>query len=242
MIGILIMFGLLGLTTQNVLFPFLNTGQTDVVLKKQFDSPPGRVINTNLDYLANLYINGGVITVDLFENNAPNNVNNFVYLALNDYYDGTKFHRFFPGLLLQGGDRNTLDTDPENDGKGYPGYIIDDEINLSTLNLTDSQIKKRKSYGIDSDPTVSSVNLVKYTLAMASSTPDSNGSQFFIILADSSDSRLAEMNGKYTVIGQVIDGFATLNQLQNIQVDSTDTNIPRPVQPIVLNNVEIFTR
>lgn len=236
------MFGVLALTTQNVLFPFVYKGERNVEIQKTFDTPPAMIINTNLDYLANMYINGNLVTIDLFEKNAPSNVNNFVYLALNNYYDGTQFHRLFKDLLIQGGDRNTLDSDPSNDGKGYPGYIIDDEINLTTLNLTEKQIQNRINYGINSNPNLNSVNLVKYTLAMASNTPDSNGSQFFIVLADSSDPRLTEMNGKYTVIGQVIDGFATLNQLQNVQVDSSDKNIPRPVQQIILNNLVIFTK
>ena len=60
----------------------------------------------------------GDIVIELFENEAPNTVANFISLVENKKYDGTVFHRVIPNLIAQGGDPNTLDDDPSNDGQG----------------------------------------------------------------------------------------------------------------------------
>lgn len=64
----------------------------------------------------------GTITLELFENDAPNTVANFVSLAEKGYYDGLNFHRVIKDFMIQGGD-------PKGDGSGGPGYTIRDEIN-----------------------------------------------------------------------------------------------------------------
>ena len=63
----------------------------------------------------------GAITVDLLEEKAPATVNNFVFLARNNYYDGITFHRVIPGFMIQGGD-------PQGTGSGGPGYEFADEL------------------------------------------------------------------------------------------------------------------
>ena len=62
----------------------------------------------------------GEIVVELFENEAPNTVANFVSLVNKPFFDGLKFHRVLPGFMAQGGD-------PKGDGTGGPGYHIADE-------------------------------------------------------------------------------------------------------------------
>ncbi len=241
MIGILIMFGILGLSTQNILIPFFTTGSAEVDVTPVFERAPPNFINLELDYRANIVTNYGTLVFDLFEGNAPGNVNNFTFLANEDFYVGTKFHRVFPNFLIQGGDRNTLDNDISNDGLGGPGYVIRDEINLDSLNLSDERRNELKKQGIRSNEDLLSANLVKYTIAMANSGPNTNGSQFFIVMADTADPRLQLMNGQYTVIGQVVDGFATLNNINSIPVDATNPNIPRPTQDIILQDIQVFT-
>lgn len=66
----------------------------------------------------------GQIVLELFENEAPNTVANFISLVEGKKYNGVKFHRVIPGFMAQGGDPNTLDDNPENDGQGGPGYTI----------------------------------------------------------------------------------------------------------------------
>jgi cyclophilin family peptidyl-prolyl cis-trans isomerase len=93
----------------------------------------------------------GTIVVELFENEAPQTVGNFIHLVEKKYYDGLKFHRVIPGFMAQGGD-------PEGTGGGGPGYTIPDEIDRE-----DHRLHFRGS------------------LSMAkTAAPDSGGSQFFI--------------------------------------------------------------
>lgn len=85
-----------------------------------FDAPR-QVLDPSLDYVAVLRTSRGDITVDLFEDATPETVNNFVFLALNRYYDGVPFHRVLEGFMAQTGD-------PTGTGRGGPGYAFDDEI------------------------------------------------------------------------------------------------------------------
>jgi len=69
----------------------------------------------------------GTIRIALYPEIAPRTVENFASLAGQGYYDGTTFHRVIPDFMIQGGDPNTRDRLPKNDGG--PGYTIDDEFN-----------------------------------------------------------------------------------------------------------------
>jgi cyclophilin family peptidyl-prolyl cis-trans isomerase len=71
---------------------------------------------------ATLHTNHGAIAVELFDEDAPNTVANFVKLAKDGFYDGVIFHRVIPDFMIQGGD-------PTGTGSGGPGYTFEDEIN-----------------------------------------------------------------------------------------------------------------
>lgn len=88
--------------------------------KQAFDAPQ-EVLQDGLDYLAVLRTNRGDITVELYDEQTPVTVNNFVFLALNHYYDGVPFHRVLDGFMAQTGD-------PTGTGRGGPGYTFEDEI------------------------------------------------------------------------------------------------------------------
>jgi cyclophilin family peptidyl-prolyl cis-trans isomerase len=88
--------------------------------KRNFSSPPERVIDTTKDYIAVLHTDKGEITIDLIPEVAPNTVNNFVYLSCDGFYDGLKFHRYEAGFVIQGGD-------PRGNGTGGPGYKFNNE-------------------------------------------------------------------------------------------------------------------
>ncbi len=81
---------------------------------------PSMQIDTTKNYQALIKTDKGEISVELYANNTPVTVNNFVYLSRNDYYDGVVFHRTVPGFMIQGGD-------PTGTGRGGPGYQFDDE-------------------------------------------------------------------------------------------------------------------
>jgi peptidyl-prolyl cis-trans isomerase B (cyclophilin B) len=71
---------------------------------------------------ATLQTNHGAIDVELFHDDAPKTVDNFVKLARDGFYDGVVFHRVIPDFMIQGGD-------PTGTGSGGPGYSFEDEIN-----------------------------------------------------------------------------------------------------------------
>src|SRR4029434_8171779 len=72
----------------------------------------------------------GVIVIKLDEKDAPKTTANFKKLVREKFYDGTYFHRVIPNFMIQGGDPNTKDDDPNNDGQGGPGYTVAAEIKL----------------------------------------------------------------------------------------------------------------
>lgn len=240
-VGILLMFGILIFASFNFLIPFLKGG---VNLQPGYITlaKPKFTIDLNQDYLAEVVTNKGRFIIDLYERNAPNNVNNFIYLSTESFYNGTKFHRVVPSLLIQGGDGNSKDSDPNNDGLGNPGYIIDDEINFDSLNLTTEKKATLRNEGYSSNTTVISAPLQNYSVVMASAGPNTNGSQFFIITASNDDKRLGEMNGKFTVIGDVIEGRPVVRDIGNAPVDNPNLVAPHPNEEIIIERIQIYTR
>ncbi len=122
--------------------------------KRQFSAPPERVIDPEKTYTATITTERGDITIELATKDAPNTVNNFVYLSCVGYYDGLSFHRVIsdPPFMIQGGD-------PRGDGTGGPGYNFADEFSANW---------RHSAAGM---------------LSMANAGPGTNGSQFFILLA-----------------------------------------------------------
>ncbi|WP_116244001.1 peptidylprolyl isomerase [Nocardiopsis sp. FIRDI 009] len=154
----------------------------------------------------------GDITVELFPEDAPLAVANFVDLAEGEgvpnpvtgdaaFYDGTVFHRVIEGFMIQGGD-------PEGTGRGGPGYTFADEF--------------------DSGRTFDEPGV----LAMANSGPDTNGSQFFITVAPTT-----HLNDRHTIFGQVADdeSYAVVEAISRVETDQSD----RPVEDVVLESVTI---
>lgn len=130
--------------------------------------------------------NYGSIKIELYPEYAPNTVANFVSLISDGFYDGLTFHRLVPGFVLQGGD-------PNGDGTGGPGYTIKGEF-------------KQNGY---------SKNTLSHTtgvISMArSNSYDSAGSQFFIVLSDSSAYSLDNL---YAGFGKVIEGMDIIKEIE----------------------------
>ncbi len=149
--------------------------------------------------------NFGDIKVKFYDQESPVTVNNFLNLAKAGFYDGTKFHRVIKDFMIQGGDPLSKDNDPTNDGQGGPDYQFQDEINQHKL--------------------------VKGSLAMANSGPNTNGSQFFIVTATSTP----WLDGKHTNFGYVTEGMETVDKITTVQTDSND----RPLEDVTINSIEL---
>jgi cyclophilin family peptidyl-prolyl cis-trans isomerase len=147
---------------------------------------------------ATLHTSAGAVEIELFPNEAPKTVENFVKLARDGFYDGLKFHRVIPDFMIQGGC-------PQGTGTGGPGYQFEDEFNEHKL--------------------------VKGTLAMANSGPNTNGSQFFIVTAEATP----WLDGKHTVFGQVRSGQDVVDRISTADRDSRDA----PRTDITIDRLEI---
>jgi peptidyl-prolyl cis-trans isomerase B (cyclophilin B) len=90
-------------------------------MAKSYSTPPALSIDPAKNYTATFDTSRGTIVCDLFAADAPNTVNNFVFLARDKFYDGTTFHRVIADFMIQGGD-------PEGTGRGGPGYKFADEL------------------------------------------------------------------------------------------------------------------
>jgi peptidylprolyl isomerase len=89
--------------------------------QQEFSAPPEMGIDPAKRYTATMTTSLGEIVIALDALKAPKTVNNFVFLALNHYYDGVIFHRIINGFMCQGGD-------PTGTGRGGPGYRFEDEL------------------------------------------------------------------------------------------------------------------
>ena len=90
-------------------------------MSNQYSKPPAMAIDANKKYTATFTTSRGAIVCELLAKEAPNTVNNFVFLARDKFYEGTVFHRVIKDFMVQGGD-------PTGTGRGGPGYRFDDEF------------------------------------------------------------------------------------------------------------------
>jgi cyclophilin family peptidyl-prolyl cis-trans isomerase len=93
-------------------------------MSKQWKNSPEMVIDTRKKYTATLSTDKGDIVMELFAAKTPRTANNFVFLARQNFYDGTIFHRVIADFMAQGGD-------PTGTGTGGPGYRFADEFHPS---------------------------------------------------------------------------------------------------------------
>lgn len=148
----------------------------------------------------------GDIRIKLFAEDSPKTVENFLKLAKEDFYNGTRFHRVISDFMIQGGDPLSKDDDKKGFwGTGGPGYKFEDEFN-------DHKI-------------------VKGSLAMANSGPNTNGSQFFIVTAEATP----WLDGRHTNFGMVVEGQDVVDKIGVVQTDPSD----KPLTDIFIKDIEI---
>ena len=154
----------------------------------------------------NIETNFGKISFKLLPELAPETVRNFEKLAKSGFYDGTLFHRVIPGFMIQGGDPNTKTDNKGSWGMGGPGYNINAEF--------------------------SSRSHLRGIVSMArSQDPNSAGSQFYIVTADSTF-----LDRQYTVFGEVTEGMDVVDKIVNLNKDGNDC--PLEKTPIIHVTVE----
>lgn len=95
-------------------------------MDKEWNNPPEITIDQDQTYLVDLDTSRGTIKLELYPEHAPQTVNNFVFLAREEFYDGVTFHRVIDNFMIQGGD-------PTGTGRGGPGYKFEDELEGNPL-------------------------------------------------------------------------------------------------------------
>ena len=151
--------------------------------------------------------NGKIMKAELYPDKAPNTVNNFISLISDGFYDGLIFHRVISGFMIQGGD-------PKGVGTGGPGYNIKGEFALNGFKTNDLKHER---------------GVLSMARAMA---PDSAGSQFFIMHANSS-----HLDGQYAAFGKLIEGFDVLDEIAGVKTDWND----KPKTPQVMKKLTVDT-
>ncbi|MBM6872372.1 peptidylprolyl isomerase [Lactobacillus crispatus] len=175
-----------------------------------------------------LKTNQGEIKIQLFPEQAPMTVENFIRLAQKGYYDGTIFHRVISDFMIQGGD-------PEGNGTGGEsiwGHPFEDELSRELFNI-------------------------RGALSMANSGPNTNGSQFFIVQNKNMPKRYIKqmepagypkeiihaykqggtpwLDGHHTVFGQVITGMDVVDKIAKSKKDKMD----KPLEDITIESIQV---
>ncbi len=179
-----------------------NMNMNTTTTRKTYTQPQ-QVLQDGVNYTAIIKTSMGDIEIDLLEKETPIAVNNFIFLAKENFFNGVIFHRVVRGFVIQGGD-------PTGTGMGGPGYSFQDEDN-------------KREY-------------TKYSVGMANSGPNSNGSQFFIVTGTIQEGNLQALNsGQYTLFGKVKNGKDIVDAIEKVSVDSND----KPTNPVIIQSVEI---
>ncbi len=185
------------------------------------------------DTVAVMHTNQGDIAIRLFPDHAPKAVENFTTHAVNGYYDGIVFHRVIKDFMIQGGDPTATGCG----GESIWGHNFKDEFTPELHNL-------------------------RGALSMANAGPGTNGSQFFIVQADSvhpsllqqmKDPRLAEaypaecaeayaqvggtphLDYRHTVFGQVYAGMDVVDAIANVATDAAD----KPLEDVIILGIDV---
>ncbi len=146
--------------------------------------------------------NHGAIVFQTYNDDAPKTVENFITLAKKGFYDNVIFHRVIKGFMIQGGD-------PTGTGAGGPGYAFADELDPNT-----------PSY---------KAGYKKGVVAMANAGPNTNGSQFFIMLED------YPLPNNYTIFGKVVSGQETVDEIGGVKTGAND----KPIEPVSIKKVTV---
>lgn len=164
----------------------------------------------NMKHLITVKTNFGDIQFETYDADAPKTVDNFITLANKGFYDNLTFHRVIKGFMIQGGDPNCNPSAGSGlCGTGGPGYKFEDELN--------SQAESYKA------------GYQKGVVAMANAGPNTNGSQFFIMLEN------YPLPHNYTIFGKVVKGQEVVDKIGDVKTGPND----RPLTPVIMEKVYV---
>lgn len=173
------------------------------------------VSSTKATAVAVMTTNKGTINLELYGKDSPKTVANFIKLANEGFYNGTRFHRVIKDFMIQGGDPNSKDVSKQSTwGQGGPGYTIPDEFNPTAA--------------------LYKTGYTRGTLAMANTGAlNSGGSQFFIMHQD------YPLPPSYTIFGKVTSGIETVDAIANVKTVNPAQHDDRPIDDVIIEKIEI---
>ena len=173
------------------------------VLKPKTNNNPTATPEEKINmHIVKITTNMGEIKIQTYDDDAPKTVENFIALIEKGFYNNLIFHRVVKGFVIQGGD-------PNGNGTGGPGYKFEDELNPET-----------DSY---------KAGYKKGVVAMANAGPNTNGSQFFIMLQD------YPLPNNYTIFGKMIAGQEVVDAIGQTAIDAND----KPLKPVIMESVVV---
>jgi peptidylprolyl isomerase/peptidyl-prolyl cis-trans isomerase-like 1 len=196
-----------------------NEAQVQDSSKKSFDidmAAIGKLMSKSQDSItvATVKTKFGDIEIELYTKEAPKTTANFIGLSLAGYYNGVIFHRIAKGYVLQGGDP----TGTGAGGSSIYGATFEDELNPETLSYKEGYVR-----GV---------------VAMANRGPNTNSSQFFIILDDA-----PQLPKNYTIFGRVIKGMNVVDKIASEKIKpQMGPNDGRPINPVAMDKVTVEKR
>jgi len=146
--------------------------------------------NADKDTLVVIGTSFGEMTVVLFKE-TPAHRRNFLKLASQHFYDSTTFHRIIKGFMIQGGDPNSKDSNPGNDGQGGPGYTIPGEFNPDFTHIQGAIAAARMGDGVNPEKR-------------------SSGSQFYLV---ENPQGTPFLNNNYSVFGITVKGVSVIQKI-----------------------------
>jgi cyclophilin family peptidyl-prolyl cis-trans isomerase len=166
--------------------------------------------------------NKGSFTIDLEPDSSPIATANFVALARCGFYAGVSFHRVIAGFVAQAGDPQTRDNhgDFEGVGTGGPGYHF--EVEMPPASTTYAKYMVAMANAMQYDPATGEIQ----------GGEDTNGSQFFVMLADA-----PQLGPYYTVLGSVTSGTDTVDAIGQLPTTGDPTNVP--LDPAIIESMTV---
>ena len=194
---------------KNMTYEILSAEQIEAVMQAVTDIEIPTIDSNEVAVIETKF---GRMVIEFDVENAPVHSANFKKLANAGYYDGIKFHRIISGFMIQGGDINSRDDDPTNDGSGGPGYTLGAEIH---------NVHKRGT--VAAARTGNNVNPERR----------SSGSQFYICHVD-----IPHLDGEYSAYGQVIEGLDVVDKIAAVRTGPGN----KPLEVVVMQRVYMTTK
>ena len=167
----------------------------------------------------------GVITIDLYPEQAPITVANFKDLVWHDFYDGLTFHRIIESFMIQGGD-------PQGTGMGGSDENIKGEFSYNNVDTGLKHVAGTISMARQGHPDEGYVNPDAIPFEEREPYYNSASSQFFIVTQTSASNSMS-LDGKYAAFGQVTEGMDIVHAIAAVETDANQ----RPIKPVTITAI-----